>query len=614
MSGKTRIRIMPEDLANKIAAGEVVERPASVVKELTENSLDAEATNILIEIQAGGKKLIRISDNGLGMSRDDALLAFERHATSKIKCFQDLDEIHTLGFRGEALPSIAAVSRLRLITLARDETAGLSINIEGGTIKKVVSVGCPPGTSLEVRDLFYNTPARLKFLRTELTELQQIGRMITQQALANHQVSFRFFNARHPVLDAPGVSQVDQRLAALFGINLARKLHPLDTKKSDISLTGYVSHFEFSKSDRESQYLFVNKRPVRNQLISKSTIEVYSNIFPKGRHPAIFLFLELDPRNVDVNVHPAKAEVKFRQPQTIMDLVKEGLKKAWVRTQANYPTHSFSGYEKESVPISLPRKEKSGRSAGDEAGDFPQERFTLENPQERGATNVTSHQTTPSGVDTSPNVFRKAPQIRGLSPQLPLKALKQYRVLGQLQSSFIILEIEKGLLLLDQHCAHERVLYERFLKYIHEGKMESQHLLFPEKIELPLSQALSVEKKLHYFGELGFQVEPFGGNCFLIRAVPALLQNKDCTNLVLELSELICREYQFSQKASLVEEIAKQVACHGAVKSHQNLQMEEMRALIKELENTEYPFTCPHGRPVTLLLDLDEIKKRFLRH
>lgn len=614
MSGKTKIRIMPEDLANKIAAGEVVERPASVVKELIENSLDAEATNITIDIQAGGKRLVRVSDNGLGMSHDDALLAFERHATSKIKCLQDLDEINTFGFRGEALPSIASVSRLHLISLLREEMVGVSINVEGGIIKKVTSIGCPTGTSIEVRDLFYNTPARLKFLRTELRELQQIGRIITQQALANYHVNFRFVNSRRTVIDAPSVSHLDQRLAALFGVTLASKLIPIDLKRKDMVISGFVSNAEFSKSDRENQFLFINKRSVRNPIISKVNVEIYSNIFPKGRHPAIFIFLDLDPKNVDVNVHPTKAEVRFRQPQDIIELVKEGLRKAWIRTQAIYPTQSFLDDEEHSpVPVSLHRKEKDRSPVANGSRKLAENHALSETPSKTDRMNMTPNTTKTPASDAPLGVFHRPPEIKGLSPQLPLEALKQYRILGQLRNSFILLEIERGLLLVDQHCAHERVLYERFMKSTREGKIKSQHLLFPEKLELPLSQAIIIEKKLHYFEGLGFQIEPFGRNTFLIKAVPALLGDKDCTNLVLDLAEVVSQEHSLGREDSLMEEIARRVACHGAVKSHQNLQLDEIRALIENLETTQYPFTCPHGRPVTLLLDLAEIKKRFLR-
>ncbi|MBI4596180.1 MAG: DNA mismatch repair endonuclease MutL [Candidatus Tectomicrobia bacterium] len=613
MSEKTKIRIMPEDLANKIAAGEVVERPASVVKELLENSLDAEATVLIVEIEAGGKRLIRVSDNGCGMSPDDALLAFERHATSKIKCFEDLDDIHTLGFRGEALPSIASVSRLRLLTLPHGENAGTSITIEGGVIKKVAPAGCPPGTTLEIKNLFYNTPARLKFLRSEQTEFQQIARIITQLAMANPQASFRFLNIKREVLNTPAVTQLDHRIASLFGLSLTNHLIPIDFKGTDLKVSGFVSQPEFSKSDRENQFLFVNKRPVRNQLINKVSFEIYSNIFPKDRHPAIFLFLETDPVHVDVNVHPTKAEVRFRNPQTIMDMVRQCLNKTWLRPHLVNAPSRRPNEEEEKIPVFLPRKEKSQDSTVEGRDSSFEHKNLLENKTAPESEAIASQILAPADPAAPSKVFDEAPKIRGLQPTLPLKKLQQYRILGQLHNSFVILETEKGLLLLDQHCAHERVLYERLLSSVRKGRVQSQQLLFPERIELPFNQARLIEKKLAQFDDLGFHLEPFGGSCFLLRAVPALLEGRDSVNLVLEISDLISREYQSSQKEKILEEIITRMACHGAIKANQSLKSEELNALLRELDNTQYPYTCPHGRPVTLLLDMVEIKKRFLR-
>jgi DNA mismatch repair protein MutL len=652
-----RIHVLPEHVANKIAAGEVVERPASVAKELLENSLDAGSSRIKIQVEAGGKKLIQITDDGCGMVRDDALLAFERHATSKIKNAEDLLNIATLGFRGEALPSIASVSRLRLETHAADQDSGTIIEINGGKIFRVEEAGLPAGTSIAIRDLFFNTPARKKFLKAESTELSHIASLVTHYALAHPDKHFELHSATNALLVASPVSGYSERVYQVFGketldqlISVAAEL-PLarlglpqpppwrreeeeePAEPGNLRLHGFVSKPEIQKLNRNSIYTFVNGRLIRDRLIQHALTEAYRNILPPTVFPVVLLFIEMPNAEVDVNVHPSKTEVRFRQQSVMHDFLRDSVRAALMKAR---PVPQFVT-EIRAHPTASPSLTPGARggAAGEVAYQFgataPQD-FSLQAPPQpviaerfhfSEGIEVDANAAIPvarfprqtfGGPVETPEASHCAPAIVDESESVTeIPSLSSLRPLGQLRESFILAVNHDGLWIVDQHVAHERVLFERVLRQRAQQQVESQRLLMPIVIELtPAQQAVFAEisQELH---NNGFEAEPFGTRSIAVKIAPAGVQAAEVEHMLHELLDQFSREDQALNLDQIRGRIAASIACHAAIKVNMPLEQNKMEWLLGELAKTDCPMTCPHGRPVVLRYSMKDIQRAFKR-
>jgi len=647
-----RIHVLPEHVANKIAAGEVVERPASVVKELLENSLDAGSTRVRVQVEAGGKKLIQIADDGCGMVRDDALLAFERHATSKIKNAEDLLNISTLGFRGEALPSLAAVSRLRLETRAADQDSGTIVEIAGGKIFRVEEAGLPAGTSITIRDLFFNTPARKKFLKAESTELSHIASLVTHYSLAHPHRHFELHSAANAMLVAPPVSSYRERVYQVFGKDTLEQLiavraelplerpglpqpppwrrtpasHDGDNHRDpgNLLVHGFVSKPEIQKLNRNSMYAFVNRRLIRDRTIQHALTEAYRNILPPTVFPVVLLFLEMPNEEVDVNVHPSKTEVRFRQQAVVHDFLRDSVRAALVEAR---PVPEFVS-EIRAHPTASPSL-APGRAF---YGEFAPADFALELPPEALVNegldfreSIVVDGSTPGPGERAPGEMLPASLPGRVADECPANpaetepvnqeapSLSSLKPLGQLRESFILAVNHDGLWIIDQHVAHERVLFEKVLRQRAHEQVERQRLLMPMVIELaPAQQAAFAEIS----GELeknGFDAEPFGARSVAIKVAPSGIPAGEVENMLHELLDQFTREDQALNLEEIRRRIAASIACHAAIKVNMPLEPKKMEWLITELAKTECPMSCPHGRPVVLRYSLRDIQRAFKR-
>jgi DNA mismatch repair protein MutL len=689
-----KIHVLSEQVANKIAAGEVVERPASVVKELLENALDAGATRIKINVEAGGKRLIQIADNGCGMVRDDALLAFERHATSKIKDAEDLLSVTTLGFRGEALPSIASVSRLRLETRAVEEAAGTAIEISGGKILRVEEAGLPPGTAITVRDLFFNTPARKKFLKSESTELSHIASLVTHYALAHPDKHFELHSATNAMLVAPPVAGQSERVYQVFGKETLDQLIPVAARQAlehvglpqpppwrrreedeerdggpgarstpgEIRVHGFVSKPEIQKLNRNSIFVFVNGRLVRDRLVQHALSEAYRNIIPPTVYPVVLLFLELPAGEVDVNVHPSKTEVRFRQQTLMHDFVRDSVRAALMKARPapqfmkEIRAHATTSQAlTPGVPTPSADWEPTSGGLPPQAVDFPRlaEPARRGAPQDSGADGgfalralepppVSARLQFDDGIAVEANAaipvarglenlpiapnLAVAPRTveavpdRGCAPALDigeeeptLSALASLKPLGQIRNSFILAVNEDGLWIIDQHVAHERVLFERVLKQRAAQKVESQRLLMPIVLELsPAQQAVFAEIS-DELQHNGFEAEPFGARSVAVKVAPAGVEASAVEHMLHELLDQLSREEQSLNLEKIRTRIAASIACHAAIKVNMPLEQNKMEWLLGALAKTDHPMSCPHGRPVVLRYSVRDIQKAFKR-
>ncbi len=668
-----RIHVLPEHVANKIAAGEVVERPASVVKELLENALDAGATRIKISVEAGGKKLIQITDNGCGMVRDDAMLAFERHATSKIKDAEDLLSVATLGFRGEALPSIASVSRLRLETRDAEAAAGTIIEINGGKMARVEEAGLPAGTSITVRDLFFNTPARKKFLKAESTELSHIASLVTHYALAHPGKHFELHSATNAMLVAPPVAGYSERVYQVFGKETLDQLiavaavQPLEhvglpqpppwrrreenengdeaapADPGKMHLHGFVSKPEIQKLNRNSIYVFVNGRLIRDRLFQHGLTEAYRNIIPPTVFPVVLLFLELPPGEVDVNVHPSKTEVRFRQPTLMHDFVRDTVRAALMKARpAPQFTTEIRAHATASSGLTPDAREWEPPSDLGSASGAPSRPlyeaaagFAL---QAQAPPPVSARFQFEGGIAVEANAaipvarglesrFAEIPETipdNGCAPALDaaenaseedstLAALSTLRPLGQIRNSFILAVNEDGLWIVDQHVAHERVLFERILKQRAAQKVESQRLLMPIVLELSPAQQAVFAEIADELQHNGFEAEPFGARSVAVKVAPAGVDAAAVEHMLHELLDQISREEQSLNLEKIRGRIAASIACHAAIKVNMPLEQNKMDWLLAELAKTDHPMSCPHGRPVVLRYSVKDIQKAFKR-
>ena len=591
-----KIHRLPDDLANQIAAGEVVERPASVIKELVENSLDAGAHRIAITVEYGGKKLIRVEDDGEGMEPEDARLAIERHATSKIRRSDDLARIATLGFRGEALPSIASVSHFVLRSRARGAQSGTDVRVNGGTIASVMETGMPEGTSIEVADVFYNLPARRKFLKSDGAESAQVSRIVTQLALCYPEVGFTLTSAGRKVLQVPPVATLRDRLYQLYG----DRSDLVDVRRDGggVTLVGYIAALAEQGPTRGPQNVFINRRIVRDRTIAHAIIDAYSVASIKERSPEVHLFIEMPPDTVDVNVHPTKAEVRFRDQSFIHELVRRALGDALGRGPAP-ELQLISPSINEPQPSTLPLPHAYPVV-------FPS-RWTV------GATAPTSGSgLAPAGEDRSApaSVSEIAPTSEGRVAPTSIKPLMP---LGQFRDTFIIAVDEDGIAIIDQHVAHERVLFERITERLTSGRLESQRLLEPMLVEMSVAARQALAAHTSELERLGFELEEFGGDSLRVSAFPALLTREHCEIALRALAEDLEGFDRGSKVEDALKRVAATMACHAAVKANYPLTMEKMAHILEELRRTAYSTICPHGRPVMLRLTRREVEKNFQR-
>ncbi|MEE8398406.1 MAG: DNA mismatch repair endonuclease MutL [Desulfobacterales bacterium] len=580
----SEVRILPEILSNKIAAGEVVERPASVVKELVENALDAGSTKIMVEIEKGGRSLIRVSDNGTGMGRDDALLSLERYATSKISEDRDLFQIKTLGFRGEALPSIAAVSRFHLITREKEEASGTGIVVEGGKIKEVSEAGAPPGTLVEVKQLFFNTPARRKFLKTINTEMGHIADTLSSIALSRPEVQFRLLHNGKPVKSWSVSPELVQRVVDVLGKELGSDLHRLTLESDAVSITGWISSSRITRSTSRGIYIYVNGRFVRDRMIQHGLIEGYHGSLMKGQYPVAVLLVTVPFDRVDVNVHPAKNEVRFVEQQNIHQQVIRSVSETLHRSDR---------------PKWTPSKPAVSQTSG-----VSEPRFTFRPAEER----------IPFRKEEPAETMRPV----GIKEQETLweqQFFSDLRLIGQAHSTYIICEAQDALVLIDQHAAHERVLFEQLRRRSATAHAISQTLLLPETVDLGFREAVILEDMIPDLKRFGLEVEPFGGNTFAIKAVPDFLAGRPAKPLVLEMVEQIAAEGGSGSSGvkAAQEQCLILIACHGAIRANQQLTEKQMKALLAQLDECETPSHCPHGRPTWIRWTSGSLEKSFRR-
>lgn len=589
------IHVLPEHVANKIAAGEVIERPASIVKELIENSLDAGATSVEISIKNGGKSLIRVSDNGSGMSEEDAKLAFVRHATSKISNADDLERIGSFGFRGEALPSIAAVSRTRLVTCLEGDTAGTEISMEGGRLDYVKGSASRKGTLLEVRDLFFNTPARRKFLKTDTTEMGHISDTVSNIALSRLDVHFVLESSGKKILDLWPTEDLAVRAAAIFGEDTAKHLLALSGETEGIKVRGLIGKPYVARANRTGQVLFVNQRLVRSTSIAYALQDGYHGLLMQGQYPLSVLFLDLDLARVDVNVHPTKQEVRISNEPEVKSFLKKTVTQTLAR-EADLAPHLQNVGTSPSAP-SFSRGVSRDFSAPfryPEQGFMPlEQKFHVADPQ------------------PAEEALMK-PAFEGTS--FARDKFKITRVLGQIHQTFIVAETEEGLLVLDQHAAHERVMFETLLKNFRASRPESQGLLMQEVLEIHPRQKEMLEKSLPFLAKLGFELEEFGENAFVIRAYPSIFRDE---NPAQALKNFLEEKEEGRLRTDLEhreEEIAALIACkRRSVKAYHPLSPAALQALLENLAQCENPFNCPHGRPSFMKLTFSDLEKQFKR-
>ncbi|HEX8288680.1 MAG TPA: DNA mismatch repair endonuclease MutL [Pyrinomonadaceae bacterium] len=691
-----KIRVLSDNLANQIAAGEVVERPASVIKELVENSIDAGARRIQIDIELGGRRLMRVADDGEGMTRDDAILAFERHATSKIKTLDDLGAIQTLGFRGEALASIASVGKVELVTKTESETSGTRIYIEGGKLLDVKDAARSTGTTISIRDLFFNTPARRKFMRSEATENYHLTNIVTHYALAHHEIAFTLTNNGREILRVSPAKNLRERAYQIFGANLLESLLPVAGGRDYVAnVSGFVSAPRERRTTRDAQYFFVNRRFVRDKVIAGGLIEGFRSVLPHGVYPVAFLFLDIPHEEIDVNVHPAKTEIRFRRGEAVKEVIAEAVRnslaEAGILKNREQAVESFEEFNLENS-VNLPQKHPNERIYEQAKIEFPaldaetlndyanivstpenvfeetvdvavknisaeDEQFSetfkkdlndqfLNNSKESSPFEKAEKETTNQPLIEKPNgsgeqieerkeayfsqkanseisashspsqkIFPPFDSAEKLVKSANVQAISasKIRPIGQLHESFIIATDDEGLLLIDQHVAHERILFDKYRKKETERTIESQNLLLPETFDLTPAQSAAFSLVEDELASLGFDVMRLSGRTIAIKAVPTDLPASEVRNLLAEILDSVDSDKRGNAKLTLRDQIAASLACKAAVKINMRLTPEKMQWLIDRLLYTSSPTTCPHGRPVILRLTMRDIERGFHR-
>lgn len=579
----SKIKILSEQLINRIAAGEVVERPSSIVKELIDNSVDAGSSEIIIRLKEGGKGFISISDNGEGMTPQDAVLAFERHATSKLSSEEELETIKTLGFRGEALPSIAAVSRIHLTTQTKKDP-GIEVDMFGGEISRQAEIGRAPGTEISVSSLFENYPARKKFLRSASTELSNIVLIVNQLALVHFGISFELVHHAKKLFRYPAVQSVKDRIFQIYGGEILEKMVPLKKgSETGFEIEGFVSLPPHSLGSRSSQELFINHRPIKNLMINHAVYEAFSSHLMKGQHPAYFIFIKMDPAKVDVNVHPSKKEVRFSDSAAIHHMIYRAIKESFVRTDME-PVK-----EKDSVWVSMA------------SGLQDQRRFRV-NEAIKG---YVIHSVFNEKNENSKNDDLFKADLKNNA--------SFFKVLGQFQSMFLLVQSGEELHIIDQHAAHERVLFEKYMSRAMDETAKPQPLLIPQIIEMNLKEVLILKERESSFYDIGIELEFQGENTVWVRSLPEFLIQADIRSLINDLIEEIELFQGFSSEKEKREKIVATLACHAAIKGGQTLGHPEISALFKELSFLNNPLTCPHGRPISRHFSMKDLEKMFCR-
>ncbi|NCO39734.1 MAG: DNA mismatch repair protein MutL [Armatimonadetes bacterium CG_4_10_14_3_um_filter_66_18] len=595
-----RVNVLDASIANKIAAGEVIERPASVVKELVENALDAGAQNIEVDVEAGGKRLLRIQDDGCGMSQRDAVVAFQRHATSKLRCLDDLFRVTTLGFRGEALPSIASVSQVQVTTREAGVPEGTRITLEGGEVTDVSEIGCPPGTTFVVQNLFFNTPARLKFLRTDATELGHISALIARFTLSHSHVSFTLRHNDQELLRHTADSDPLSALVSVYGKDAAQQMLPVDSRNPALTITGFVSKPALTRANRNQQNFFVNKRHVRNRSLSHAVAEAYRGLMGGDRFPLVVLTLELDPEVVDVNVHPTKSEVRFTRESEIHALALRAVRDTLSASQL--------------VPAMGVPQQPPPPSAGHHSAPF---QHALDVSTAAGFQPSTA----------SPDLFRRAFEEKAglrppespvpaappeLMPERPASALN-LRPVGTIRNTYILCESEDGLLIVNQHRAHERVLMQREQEQRDGTPMASQQLVVPFTLNLSHREAACLTENLALLGQLGFDLEPFGRDTFLIRAVPLMFASQRYEEALRDFLDELLSTTNTGSLNRREDALRAMLSCRGAIKAGDRLAPQEIDRLLTDLQRTDNPYICPHGQPIIVGISHHELDKKFER-
>ena len=570
------IRILPEKVASQIAAGEVIERPASVVRELIDNSIDAKAHRISVKIERGGKGLIKVTDNGVGMGRDDLLLCFERHATSKIRTASDLEKVTSFGFRGEAIPSMSSVSRMQITSLPQKALLGNRVRMSGGKLLAIEEVGAPPGTIVEIRDLFFNIPARRKFLKTPRTEMNHIVDTVLKAAMPFPNISFRLEEGNKEILHLPASSNPHLRLSHLMGRTAGQSILSGESQQKDLHIAIHAAPADFARKRADRLYVYVNGRNIRDRFITKAIIEGYGQRLMKGSYPQALIFITIDPGQIDVNVHPTKQEIKFQDGQKVFSAMANLVNKTL--TPASYV---FSGTSKL-------HKSQSTREA---TSLTP---MIFEGPETFA----------PPMTQTSPPDPKETPAF--------LVETKAPKIIGQLGNMYILCQMEDGLLIIDQHAAHERIVYENFKNSLLSTRVEIQYLLIPHEMEFSLKEKGILLQKGDVLAHFGIELDHFGGNTFLLRAVPAMLKNVNWQTLI---SEFISKLEEGGPPDSdhIMDEAVKIMACHGAIRAGQHLTLTEMNNLMHQLNKMDLPTNCPHGRPIFKNFTYFEMNKMFKR-
>jgi len=600
------IKILPEILSNKIAAGEVVERPASVVKELIENSLDAESKKIIIEVENGGRSIIRVSDNGTGMNHDDALLSIERYATSKIFTDRDLFSINTLGFRGEALPSIASVSKFSMVSRDESSDAGTEIYVEGGRIKKVEQIGAPVGSMITIKQLFYNTPARRKFLKTVNTEMGHIADTVAATALSRSDVHFTLYHNSKMVSNWLPTSDPVDRAADVLGKDVRADLYPLNFKDGNISIYGRIASPGVTRSTFRGVYIYVNGRVVRDRVIRHALMEGYAQRLMKSSFPVAVLFINVPFDQVDVNVHPTKNEVRFVRQKEVHDLVKravtETLRQADRTAWSPHKSQDSNGVQEQPQVAEQASRYRStgGRSASLEG------KGALRSNEQPATRNQGSPRQAP----------QRATRNSQLATQSPIWGKKRFadlRIIGQLHNTYILCESKDELFLIDQHAAHERIVFEQLKKRSKGLKTASQRLLIPETIDMGYLEAEMLGSLISEFEKLGLEIEHFGGNTFVVKSVPGILSGRQVKPLIMEIVEKMIKTGFAPGLEKTMDEFLILMACHSAIRANQSLTDAQIKGLLDQLENCENPSHCPHGRPTWIKWTIKDLEKSFGR-
>lgn len=613
------IKILPEKLCNQIAAGEVVERPASVVKELVENSLDAGADKIVVEVERGGKKRIVVSDNGFGMGRDDIFLCFERHATSKISTEQDLFNLQYHGFRGEALPSIAAVSRLIVTSRSVEDDLGLRLTMAGGKVSESAPVGVAVGTIFEIKDLFFNLPARRKFLRRDETEFAHIAEVVTRIALAHPSVHFKLLHNGRIALELYKNKDSYDRVVAVLGRSVVPDLLPVDSGE-DVHLSGYLLHPNITRGATSGIYCFVNGRFIKDRVFHHAIMDGYRHLIMKGRYPVCVLFLSLDPAKVDVNVHPTKHEVRFHDQQLVHSFVSYTVRELLRQPESSLPQSDVLGSNVQDCQGTLVHvSESNTESVMDsqpamKAGGANVTASLSENGSSYYLDHPKIAEFTPRyRLEAESNNFDAEQHESPLLPSSPRGFFSQLTILGQFHRSYIVCENGDELLLIDQHAAHERIGFERLKKQYNIGAVELQELLFPVILELSIRQDTELRLHLEHIQRLGFDIQPFGGSSWAVTAMPIYLDGKDVKTIICDVLTEIGSVGKSTTSQDAFDAALIKMACHGMIRANQKLDLVELTALLQQLDEVDFNRHCPHGRPIVQKIALHTIEKMFRR-